>query len=119
MPVVAFTDRGIKALPVPAAGQADYFDASGQPSGFCVRISYKGTRTWMYLYRYNGVKRRMKLGTVPALTLKVARELAWQAHEAVRKGRDPASERKVLRAKVDTVDDLARAYVAEYAKPRK
>src|SRR5258706_175642 len=119
MPVVAFTDRGVKALPAPSAGQTDYFDAGAQPPGFCIRVSYKGTRTWMFLYRYNGLKRRMKLGTVRELGLREARDLAWGAHEAVRGGDDPASERRTRQAKVDTIEDLAKAYIAEYAKRQK
>src|SRR3954452_3529930 len=95
MPVVTFTDRGAKALPAPAIGQTDYFDASAHPPGFCLRVSCKGTRTWMLLYRYNGVKRRMKLGRIRELGLKAARELAWDAHASVRRGGDPASEGKV------------------------
>src|SRR5271166_4904875 len=70
MPVQNFTDRGVRALPIPTSGQVDYFDAGRKPAGFGVRISYKGTRAWIFIYRYNGVKRRMKLALVDEIGLK-------------------------------------------------
>lgn len=51
MPVQNFTDRGVRALPIPTSGQVDYFDAGRKPAGFGVRISYKGTRAWIFIYR--------------------------------------------------------------------
>jgi integrase len=119
MPVQDFTDRGVRALPIPKTGQVDYFDASRKPVGFGVRISHKGTRTWIFVYRYNSVKRRLKLGRVSEMGLKGARDLAWDAHASARKGLDPASERKKLARRAETVDELARSYVEEYAKLQK
>jgi hypothetical protein len=43
--------------------QIDYFDPEQDPPGFGVRVSHKGARTWVFMYRYNGVKRRMKLAS--------------------------------------------------------
>jgi len=119
MPVQNFTDRGVRALPIPTSGQVDYFDAGRKPAGFGVRISYKGTRAWIFIYRYNGVKRRMKLALVDEIGLKGARDLAWDAHAKARKGLDPASERKKLTERAETVAELARSYIEEYAKPKK
>jgi integrase len=115
-----FTDRGVKALPLPAApSQCDYFDPERKPAGFGVRVSYKGTKTWIFMYRYNGSKRRMNLGRLGALGLAAAREHALDAAEMARKGGDPASDRKANRTRVESVRELATAYIAEYAKPRK
>lgn len=139
MPVApaSFTDRGVKNLPLPKEGQRfprsrngdagpgrlilqiDYFDPDQKPPGFGVRVSRSGTRAWIYLYRHNGISRRLKLGIVGQIGLREARNLAWDAHEAVRKGKDPASVRKQLRTRLDTVKDLAAAYISEYARPRK
>ena len=139
MPVAAksFTDRGVKTLRAPNEGQRfsrrrdgdpgpgqvvlqiDHFDPDQKPPGFGVRVSRNGRRTWIYLYRHNSVSRRLKLGNVGQIGLREARDLAWAAHEAVRTGKDPASLRKDLRTRLDTVKDLAGAYIAEYAKPRK
>jgi integrase len=99
--------------------QIDWFDPDRQPPGFGVRVSRNGTRTWIYMYRHNGIKRRLKLGVVGEIGLKAARDLAWDAHEAVRKNDDPATARKNARARVNTVKDLATIYIAEYAKLRK
>ena len=121
MPIApdSFTDRGVKTLPPPAGGQIDYFDPDQKPPGFGVRVSHGGTRSWIYLYRHNGTKCRLKLGKVGDVGLRAARDGAWDAHEQVRKGKDPRMARKQARVRVDTVKDLAAAYIADYAKPRK
>jgi integrase len=121
MPIApaSFNDRGVKSLPSPGNGQIDYFDPDQKPPGFAVRVSHGGTRTWIFLYRHNGTKCRLKLGKVGDLGLRAARDEAWDAHEQVRKGKDPRMGRKQARVRVDTVKDLAAAYIAGYAKPRK
>lgn len=117
---MAFNDRAIKALTVRGhATQSDYFDPDRQPPGFGVRVSRGGTRTWIYLYRYNGVKRRMKLGAVGVIGLATARDLAKDAHEVVRQGRDPQTDQKRTKHRIETVADLAERFIAEYAKNRK
>jgi len=99
--------------------QIDYFDPDHQPPGFGVRVSRNGSCTWIYMYRHNGVKRRLKLGVVGEIGLRAARDLAKDAHEAVRQRQDPSSDRKKARARVETVKDLVDTYIAEYAKRRK
>jgi integrase len=112
MPAFKF---GVRRLPpVPVAGQIDYWDES-LPS-FGMRVSKGGTRTWVVMYRYNATKRRMKIGNYKTKSLADARD------EVIRKadkGADPASERKVQRARMDTVEDLALLYLERHAKKKK
>lgn len=115
MPLHKFTARSLPKPPT--SGRIDYWDAA--LPGFGMRVSSGGTRTWIVMFRHNGVKRRMKLGRYPALGLAAAREDARDALQKAEKGRDPASERRAARARMDTVEDLAREYVEGHAKKKK
>lgn len=44
------------------------------------------------MYRFDGVARRMTIGTYPALTLSEAHELHAKARQALEKGIDPGVE---------------------------
>jgi integrase len=68
------------------------------------------------MYRYNGIKRRLK---IKAASLADAREAAREAFQKADKGRDPGMERKIVRSRVDTVEDLAKLYIEQHAKKRK
>jgi integrase len=115
MPSFRFSAR--KLPPLPATGQVDYWDES--LPGFGMRVSAGGTRAWVVMYRYNGVKRRLKLGVHPGKGLADARDDAKAAFQAAEKGRDPATEKKTQKAKSDTVKDLAADYIENYAKAKK
>jgi Arm DNA-binding domain len=109
---------GARSLPpIPAAGQIDYWDET--LPGFGMRVSAGGARAWVVMYRYNTVKRRMKIGNYPAKMLADARDEGREALRLADKGADPAADRKSQRAKLDTVADLAAAYVDEHAKKKK
>jgi len=126
-PPFRFTARSLP--PVPAVGQVDYWDEA--LPGFGMRVSAGGTRVWQVLYRYNGVKRRMKLGVYrgtveqpsegddPALSLASARDLARVVMRKAEKGQDPATEQRAQQAPGETVEDLAKLYIEGYAKKKK
>jgi hypothetical protein len=69
--------RTIDALPTPAAGQIDYWDA--QTPGFGVRVTATGRKSWIVMYRHLGRLRRHTLGTYPALGLADARQKGQQS----------------------------------------
>src|SRR5258706_3027896 len=114
---IHFTDRGLRALkPPPPPKQVDYFDSS--LPGFGLRVSYKGRKSWIVLYRCNGVKGRLTLGRFDILPLVDARERAREALKAASQGNDPAVARDRDR-EAPTFKQLAARYIEEYAKPRK
>src|SRR5262249_46751592 len=111
-----FTDRGLKALPIPPKpNQFDYFDRS--LPGFGLRVSYNGRKSFIVLYRCNGVKRRLTLGRLDVLPLAAARELARDALRAAGLGDDPAGAKQRNRHAL-TFEQLAERYIEEYAKPK-
>lgn len=85
------TIAGVARIKPPKHGQADHFDR-GYP-GLALRVSYGGTKTWVFFYRLHGKQRRLTLGRYPAVQLGQARD-AWRiAHLAVKKGEDPTYNR--------------------------
>lgn len=71
------------------------------------------------MYRYNGVKRRMKIGNFPGKALADARDAAKVALRKAEDGQDPASESKRLKVRMETVEDLAKLYIEQHAKRKK
>src|SRR5262245_58970476 len=116
MPTKKLTDRSIGALPVPAAGQVDYFD-QGLP-GFGLRVTANRVRAWPLLDRQHGRRRRRTLGTDPVVSLATARARAKELLADVVKGGDPAGAKRAER-EAGTFADLVHAYLNNYAKPRK
>lgn len=115
MPSYKFTARSFPKPP--NSGQVDYWDET--LPGFGMRVSSGGTRTWVVMYRYNGVKRRMKIGDAKTKGLADARDDAKEALRKAEKGLDPATEKRALTARADTVTELADLYIERHAKKKK
>ncbi len=92
MPKLALTNAVVQRKKPPASGQVEYFD-KGYP-GLALRISYGGSKTFVFFYRSGAKLRRMTLGTYPAVSLAGAREAWRKAREEAKSGRDPAQVRK-------------------------
>lgn len=115
MPRKKLTANFISTLKPPEFGQVDYWDTS--LPGFGLRVSAGGRKAWVVMYRHQGRKRRMTIGTFPAVALSDARENAGDILRAASKGHDPAGEKKVGR-KADIFSDFADLYMEKYAKGR-
>ena len=77
-----------------------------------------GRKTFVLMYRTGGRRRRMKLGTYPALSLVEARRDAFRVLGAVERGEDPAEKRKQDR-NAGTFEELAQLYLEMHARPNK
>jgi integrase len=124
---IHFTDRALKAIKAPPSPQQlDYFDKS--LPGFGLRVSYGRVdehgkdripgKSWIVLYRCNGVKGRLTLGRFGVFTLADARERARTALKAAANGQDPGLM-KARDREAPTFKQLADRYIEEYATPRK
>jgi integrase len=116
---VNFTDKKIQSLKAKSARYEVWEDGR---TNLGLRVSTKGRKSWVYMYRFGGKARRMTLGTYPALSLADAHIAHAAAKNRLAMGEDPGSERVVeneRRRGAETFDDLADAYLAEYAEPRK
>ena len=114
-----FTDRGVAALR-PRPERFEVWEEGR--TGFGLRVSPRGRKTWIWLYRFRGRPRRLCFGTYPELTLADARVRLAEAKKALEAGDDPgllvAAEREVSR-KAETVEELVELYLEKWARPRK
>jgi hypothetical protein len=120
MPQVNLTAKKLDSLK-PEAVRVEYWDDS--LAGFGVRVTPTGEKTFCIMYRIGGKQRRMTLGAYPVLTLADARDRAKDSLELVRRGIDPAEEKKrreeaEVQRRVEgfTFEALAKRFLDEYAK---
>ena len=116
MPTAKLTDRLLKNLKTEETVQ-EFWDQSF-PGSFGVRVRKGGRKTFMFLYRTGGRRRRMKLGIYPALSLAGARAQAFDLLGAVERGEDPAEERQ-QEHRAGTFEELAELYLERHARPQK
>jgi hypothetical protein len=93
-----------------------YWDA-GLP-GFGVKVTPKGRKVFLVLYRLAGAGSRLRkytIGPYGRVTLAMARAQAQKIFAARIDGRDPAEEKKQSRQRlvVDRVDDLVETFIRE------
>ncbi len=114
-----FTDKGIVALKPKAERYEVWEDGK---TGLGVRVSTRGRKSWIYMYRFGGRARRMTIGTYPPLTLANARVLQAKAIESKEEGEDPGvahiAKRRAER-QAHTVADLVEEYLEKHARPNK
>ena len=110
-----FTDRSIAALKPKAERYEIWEDGR---TGLGVRVSPKGRKSWIYMYRFNGKARRMGFGTYPVVGLGTARVKHANAKELLEKHIDPGMlqvEKKRAEQNAETVDDLISEYLERHA----
>ena len=88
---IQLTDVYIRKMAAPERGQVDIWDA--KISGFGLRCSASGTKTFVMVYRYRGDWRRDGLGQYPATSLQEARRKAETARAELSEGKDPRDRR--------------------------
>jgi integrase len=118
MPTKKLTDLFIERAPIPVCGRTEYFDA-GFP-GLSLRVTENGRKSWSLFYRFHGRLRRFTIGRYPAVKPAQARREATAALECVRKGVDPAEEKKQRRdnplPETETFESLVQDYLERHVK---
>lgn len=116
MPKRKLTAASVEKLAPPKKGRTEYFDIV--LPGFALRVTDKGSKSWVYFYRIHGRQRRMTIGSYPAFDLAQAREEARAAQREVEKGNDPAGTRvEARRQKPDTVREVVEKYAERHLRP--
>lgn len=85
--------------------------------GLGLRITAAGVKAFIFEYRVGGVKRRMTLGRVGALSLQRARTTALAYRQAVKEGSDPLEAERAQR-ELPSVNDALDRFEAEYIPRR-
>ncbi len=114
-----FTDKATAALPPKPERYEVWEDGR---TGFGLRVSPRGRKSWVWLYRHRGKPRRLCFGTYPDMSLADAHLRLAEARKILEAGDDPglllAAERQADRA-AETVEELAELYLEKWARPRK
>jgi hypothetical protein len=115
MPTIRLTKSAIDALPTLPKDNI-YWDA-GHP-GFGIKVTPKGRKVFIALYRTGGAGSRLRkytIGPYGRVTLAMARAQAQKIFAARLDGRDPAAEKKEAKRRLvaDRMDDLVEAYIVD------
>jgi integrase len=115
MPRIKLTKSAIDALPTPKSDVV-YWDTASP--GFGVKVTPKGRKVFLVLYRTGGVGSRLRkytIGPYGRVTLHQARVAAQKVFAAKLEGRDPAAEKREAKRRIvaDRVDDLLEAFIAQ------
>src|ERR1700716_261066 len=102
MPRIKMTKSSIDALPI---GKSDlvYWDI-GRP-GFGVKVTPKGRKVFIVLYRVGGARSKLRkytIGPCGRVTLHQARVTAQKVFAAKLEGRDPAGEKREAKRRIVT-----------------
>src|ERR1700688_2478048 len=116
MPRVKLTKTVIDALPIPSKDIVHW--DTGCP-GFGVKVTPKGRKIFIVLYRTAGAGSRLRkytIGPYGRVTLSQARVTAQKVFAAKLDGRDLAAEKKDSRRRMvaDRVEDLLEAFIAQH-----
>ena len=115
MPRIRLTKSTIDSLPT-ANSDVVYWD-DGFP-GFGVKVTPKGRKVFIVLYRTGGAGSKLRkytIGPYGRVTLHQARVAAQKVFAAKLEGRDPAVEKREAKRRVvaDRVEDLLEAFIAQ------
>ena len=114
MPRIRLTKSAIDALPI-SKSDVVYWD-SGYP-GFGVKVTPKGSKVFIVLYRAGGGSklRKYTIGPYGRVTLHQARVAAQKVFAAKLEGRDLAAEKREAKRRVvaDRVEDLLESFIAQ------
>lgn len=121
MPTKRLTAAMVERIAPPVKGQVEYFDKS--LPGFALRVSYRGTRSWILMTRIQGKLTRLTLGEWPVMSLAEAHDAAREAKRQAKAGNDPREVQKQRQLafkelQLQTFGIMADQFLDRYARPK-
>ena len=114
---VKFTAKMIENARPPDKGRTQLWDIALPGCG--LRVTEKGKKSWVVMYRSRGKQYRMTIGHYPAFSLADAREEARAVMRKVETGIDPAEERLASKRKSELLfPQMVDQFIELYAKPK-
>lgn len=115
MPRLKLTKSAIDSLPTP---ESDLVHWDAACPGFGVKVTPKGRKVFVVLYRTAGAGSKLRKYTIGAygrVTLHQARVAAQKVFTARLEGRDPADEKREAKRRIvaDRVDDILETFIAQ------
>lgn len=100
-------------------GDKDYKLADGR--GLYMLVTTRGARLWKWKYRFNGVERKLSLGSYPEVSLRQARDAVTEQRALLAAGINPSSARRIKRleaefASATTFKAVGEEYIAKLEK---
>lgn len=111
-----FTERTVKAAPVPATGRVTYRDA--EERYWRLVVTSGGARSFYVAKKVNGRSEKILLGRYPDLPVEAARKAAQKTVGAIAAGGNPADKARAARSPL-TVRQLFAEYMTRHARPHK
>lgn len=114
MAKIKLTDPYIRSLQATGSRTEVYDEIV---NGLAVRVTDKGTKTFVFRYYYNGTAKRLTIGRFPEMALADARKLCKQHHATVVMGNDPHGLKQLSKRRIRTQErfkDVAKRYQAEH-----
>ena len=120
MPRIKLTKSTIDALPT-LLSDAVYWDVAFP--GFGVKVTPRGRKVFVVLYRTGGAKSKLRkytIGSYGRVTLHQARVAAQKVFAAKLEGRDLAAEKREARRRVvaDRIEDLLETFIVHVSQNR-
>ena len=109
-------ENAVRKLPLPTAGYILFRD--DELTGFAVRVTAGGAKSFVLGYSVDGRERRMTIGKYPAWSATAARQRVKELRQQIDRGIDPLGE-KQQRRKAPTFSDIAKEYVERHAVKKK
>jgi integrase len=116
---MAFTDPYIRNLKT-TKSMEDFREKAGE--NFGVRVYPTGTKTFFYVFSFDGKQHYLNLGKYPTCSLTEARKRHREAKSKLDRGINPLTERQTaeaIRLKTPTVEELAKEYMEKHVIPNK
>ncbi|MDR2412792.1 MAG: site-specific integrase [Rickettsiales bacterium] len=111
-----FTKSALDKLPVPLKNEPRRIYCDTCSKGLVLMITYGGTKTFYFCYRYNGHKKMIKIGGFPYTEVEDARERAFLFYKSVKNGKNPL-EQVNQDNKIPTLSDFFNNYyMPNYAR---
>ncbi len=112
-----FTDRQVRAL---RSKEIRYEKKEPGRTGLAIRVTPSGRKTWCFVYRFNGVQKRMVFGNYPQVGVADAHVALASAKHNLGLGVDPGAlvaEERAVERNAETVDQLVDEYLERHARP--
>src|SRR5690606_10875828 len=86
--------------------------------GLYVEVTPTGGKLWRFRYRIGGAQKKLCIGSYPDISLKQARDEAYEARRTVASGGDPAFEKRKRKIRAEflsaqTFEAVAREYIEQ------